>query len=125
MTSKAKQSADRGLMDLKETATEPIWFRGSSLARMKSRTALVCLSGVFVVILAGCSGSTDVSKATNDAYHAHEGGPPPPPGAMKGPAVNTVGPFSKTGGVAPNVPAAPISGAGVGPGGTPVAAGGK
>jgi len=92
---------------------------------MTRRTALVCLGAVTAVILAGCgSDSTDVSKSVNDAYHNHDAGPRPPAGAMK-PGSGPVGPFAKTGGVPPNAPKAPISGEGVGPGGSPAKPGGQ
>jgi len=51
---------------------------------MIKRSAMVGLASVFVASLAGCSSSTDVSKAANDAYHSHEAGPRPPSGARQG-----------------------------------------
>jgi hypothetical protein len=72
---------------------------------MTTRTALasvgVALVAFFVV---GCDANTDISKAKNDDYHNHVPGPPPSAGAMK-PKGPPVGPFAKTGGVPPNLPA--------------------
>jgi hypothetical protein len=50
---------------------------------MKARTALVCLGCVFAAFLGGCGDSTDVSKATNDAYHDKTGAAKPPADAMQ------------------------------------------
>jgi uncharacterized lipoprotein len=51
---------------------------------MLTRLAIAGLMCVVAASLSGCSSGTDVSKAQNDAYHSHEAGPKPPPGAMKG-----------------------------------------
>jgi len=82
----------------------------NQVVNMTIRTTLACI-GVAVVslYLVGCGDSSDIDKGKNDAYHKHDGGAPPPAGAMtpKGPPV---GPFANSGGIPPGTSAA---GAGV------------
>jgi len=78
----------------------------NQVVNMTIRTTLACIGVALVSLyLVGCGDTTDITKDKNDAYHKHDGGAPPPAGAMNAKG-GAVGPFANSGGIPPGSTAA-------------------